>query len=135
MMAPGYVLDASALLALIGDEPGSERVAGALTDGAWMSAVNWSECLTRKSDWGHEPETLRDDLLRRGILGPLLSIRALDARQAEAAASLRTATRPLGLSLGDRACLALGMVSQRVILSADQAWASVPGPIRIELIR
>jgi PIN domain nuclease of toxin-antitoxin system len=130
-----YVLDASALLAVIGGEPGGNRVEEVLGMGAWMSAVSWSECLTRMSDRGFAPDALRDDLRRRGILGPLLSIRAFDARQAETAASLRGQTRSLGLSMGDRACLALGLASERTVLSADRAWRGLPRTFRVEMIR
>jgi PIN domain nuclease of toxin-antitoxin system len=130
-----YVLDASALLALMVGEPGGERVARAMATGAWIGAVNWSEVLTRLAARGFPPETVRADLERRGILGPLLTVRPFDARQAETAAALRDPTRSLGLSMGDRACLALGLVSERPVLSADRAWRGLLGSFRVEMIR
>jgi len=71
----------------------------------------------------------------RRPLGQLLTVVSFDSRQAEEAANLRPLTRHLGLSLGDRACLALGLTLGLPILAADRSWDQLPTDYRIELIR
>lgn len=94
-----YALDASALLCLIDDEPGSERVAAALSS-AVISAVNLAEVASELSDLGADAEAAR------ALLAPLhLSIVPLDGRAVHATGALRSAIRQPELSLGDQACL------------------------------
>jgi PIN domain nuclease of toxin-antitoxin system len=95
------VLDAFALLALIQDEPGSERVAEVL-DGAVISAINLAEVVSRLADRG-----LPGVAIRRQVERLDLGAVPVDADLAYAAGLLRPATRRLGLSLGDRVCIAL----------------------------
>jgi ribonuclease VapC len=110
------VLDASALLATINGEPGAENVAAALA-GAVMSTVNLTEVVTKMIDIGiPEDDAWREaiDLVPRVVdFGPELCRRA---------AQLRSSTRALGLSLGDRACLALAQHLGLPTVTADQAW-------------
>src|SRR5689334_24230576 len=98
---PATVLDASALLALLHAEPGGDLVKGLLQT-ASMSTVNWSEVVQKSLDRKVTVQGLRQDLEALG-----LRILPFTADQAERTAALRAETQHLGLSLGDRACLAL----------------------------
>lgn len=126
----GVVLDASALLAMMRDEPGAARVAMAL-DGALISTVNWAEVAGHYTQRG---VSLKSTRARMATL-PVLIVPATADHALEAAALL-PATRSAGLSLGDRFCLALARGEQRRALTADRAWSmlSLDG-IEIELIR
>lgn len=123
------VLDASALLALFLEEPGADRVLTALRH-CEISSVNAAEVGARLSDRGYDLDELYVDLRDMG-----LAIAAFDGSQAEASARLRSATKALGLSLGDRACLALAQSRNAKVLTADRAWGSLELEIEIELIR
>lgn len=115
------VLDASALLAVLFQEPGAEVVAAQL-DGSSMSTLNYSEVLARFARDGHD--VARVD----GELGRLrLHLVDFDRALAVTAAALVPRCRPLGLSLGDRACLALGLVAAAPVLTADRAWSALDG--------
>jgi ribonuclease VapC len=123
------VLDASAILAAVLREPGGERV-GRLTGSLLVSAVNYAEVGSRLCDLGFEQSFLR------GVASMLgFQIVPLDAQLAEGIADLRAQTRGAGLSLGDRACLALAMSRGAVALTADRAWQKVDLPVEIELVR
>ena len=119
------VLDASAALAYVFAEPGAEAVDGAM-DGAFMSAVNWAEVLSRMAresmplEW---PESSR------------FTIVEFDAAQARTAAELFSATRTLGLSLADRACLGLALTKELPVLTADRVWLGLDLGIEVRLIR
>jgi PIN domain nuclease of toxin-antitoxin system len=119
------VLDASALLALFQDEPGAATVADALGKRALMSAANWAEVLSKLSDAGEAPDGVAQRLEREGVLGTALVVVPLDHAQAMEIARLRVETRPEGLSLGDRACLALGRATRLPVLTTDRAWADL----------
>jgi PIN domain nuclease of toxin-antitoxin system len=123
------VLDASAILAAILSEPGGERI-GVLTGSLLVSAVNYAEVGSRLSDLGFERSFLSETVATLG-----LQVVPLDARQAEDVVDLRAHTRGAGLSLGDRACLALAMSRKAKALTADRAWRQAELPIEIELIR
>src|SRR5579863_2918315 len=99
----GYVLDASALLALLQGEPGSERVVSCIKEGAVISAVNFAEVATKLCESGM-PEPVMHEIL--DVLG--LMIVDFDTTLAYRAALLRPHTKHIGLSLGNRVCLALG---------------------------
>ena len=123
------VLDASALLAWLQAEPGSERVDALLSESA-ISSVNWSEVVQKALDSGVDIMGMREELLALG-----LSIVDFTASQAELAAALRQATRKKGLSLGDRACLALAREKGMPVLTADRAWKSLRLGLKIQLLR
>jgi PIN domain nuclease of toxin-antitoxin system len=123
------VLDASALLAFLFREEGHERVER-LLDGSCMSSVNLSEVISRFVRDGHDAQMVRDRLssLR-------LEIVPFDDRDAMLAASLLPATRPLGLSLADRACLALALRMELPAVTADRAWKDLDVDVEIEVVR
>lgn len=120
--SPRFVLDASAVLALLHDEPGGERVLPML-DGAAMSTVNWSEVLQR-----YEAEGLALDGRREQIESLGVELRPFDARQAELAAELYSATRGTGLGIADRACLALAIDLEAEAVTADRSWGGLEAP-------
>lgn len=127
-MARG-ALDASALLALILGEPGG-AAADAASDGGVVSAVNWSEVEQRLMDLGHDPHPQRVRLIAGG-----LTIHAFDLDDAHGTAVLRHPTRALGLSLADRACLALASRLGVPAYTADRRWAGLDLGIEIVVIR
>lgn len=122
------MLDASALLALLQDEPGAEVVEPRL-DASIISAVNWSEVAQKSLDRGVEVGGLREDL---GALG--LEIVPFTTDDAEATAALRGSTAHLGLSLADRACLALAGRLRTEAFTTDRSWSGV-GSIPVRVIR
>lgn len=130
------VLDASAVLACLQEEKGQDRVEAALDEGpCWMSTVNLCEVLGKLCQMGmplQEAQAAVDDL---GLI-----FVDFDPASAALAASLRVRTRPIGASLGDRACLALAEQAARakaapVVLTAEQGWAKLKWPFKIVAIR
>lgn len=123
------VLDASALLAILNREPGSEQWADAVADGL-ISAVNLSEVVARLLDLGMPVADIRR------AIDPLdLEVVPFDAAQAWTAGLLRPATKAAGLSLGDRACLALGRRMRLPVLTADRAWKIQKVGAQVRLMR
>jgi ribonuclease VapC len=123
------VLDASAAMALLRDEPGAAAIVAQL-EGAIMSAVNFAEVVTKLIDYGRRPEAAREEAQALPI-----EIVPMDVGQALDAGALRAATRHLGLSLGDRACLALGRRLGLPVLTCDRPWASLDLDMEIRLVR
>ena len=123
------VVDASAILALVKGEPGAGVVRARIA-GAVVSTVNLAEVGTKLVDWGMSGAGLRHVILNLGF-----EVRPFDTGQALVAAALRAATRSHGLSLGDRACLALAQSTGLPVLTADRAWRGVGLDVEIEVIR
>jgi ribonuclease VapC len=122
-------LDASAVLALLFGESGAERVAGLIGESC-LSTVNLAEVIGRFVRDGHDPQQVLERLSDSPIeLVPFL------AEDAALAAALIPATRPLGLSLGDRACLALGLARRIPVCTADRAWLAVELDIDVQVVR
>lgn len=113
------VLDASAVLALIRDEPGADKVAAYIGRAA-ISAVNLQEVVKELLLSGLDEATTRE------LLGELrLDVRAHDTDAAYAAAALHAQTREFGRGLGDRSCLALAVQLDVPALTADREWKKV----------
>lgn len=129
------VLDASALLAYLRDEPGADIVAEAVAGGARLSMVNLAEVLTIAADRGADPRELMTRLTRQGLLGGAVAIEDLTVDDAVEIARLRPLTRETGLSLGDRACLALARRLRAPVLTADRAWLDLELGVTLESIR
>jgi ribonuclease VapC len=123
------VHDASSLLALAFREPGSDVVKANLRD-SLISSVNWSEFVQKVQQRGGNITPLANILETLG-----LSIVPFETSTAELAASLYPQTKPFGLSLGDRACLALALETQCEAYTADKTWASLQLAIPIRVIR
>lgn len=132
---PGPVLDASALLAYLGDETGAEVVSEAITGGAIISAVNLGEALSTVASRGADPEAIARDLTARGLLGGAIVVESFTVADAIETARLRPITRSAGLSLGDRVCLALGRRLAAMVLTADQAWSTIKVDVDVRSIR
>ena len=130
----GAVLDASALLAFINDEPGVDRVGEAIARGALVSAVNWAEVLAKLVVVGGEPNEVAAIALPVGD-GGRLQLVPFDDEQARESARLIRKTRSLGLSLADRAALALAGLRGVPVLTTDRVWRSLRLSIKIEVIR
>ena len=132
---PGIVLDSSAFLAYLLSEPGAELVKQSLVGSAAMSAVNFAETLSKLSDLGQDVDEAVRRLAQRGLTGAALLVFPLDERQALEIARLRRETRALGLSLSDRACLALGRVLGLPVGTADRLWQSLELSVEVRAIR
>jgi ribonuclease VapC len=122
-------IDASALLAMLFAEPGAEVVADAIAGGAVMSAVNYSEVETVLVRQRRDPETILRPVRQQLPVEPFADADAL------AAAALHPRTAGKGLSLGDRACLALAQRLGVPAVTAEHAWAELHLDIAVELIR
>ena len=131
----GAVLDASALLAYLNREAGAEAVADELGVGASMSAVNFAEVLSTAADRAVEPEQLIARLTEVGVLNGAISLEPFTGSDASTVASLRPTACDVGLSLGDRACLALARRLDAPAVTADAALAEVDVGVEIRLIR
>lgn len=123
------VLDSSCLLAIIFQEPGIEKAVAALRS-AVISSVNVVEVISRQADRGMD----RDLALANYRDFEVPSV-AFDETLAVLAGELRILTRHQGLSLGDRACLALAIRENATAVTADRKWADLRVGCRIELIR
>src|SRR5438067_13646543 len=135
MPSSSSVLDASAVLAYLQVEPGAPRVAQEIAHVALIGAVNWAEVLSKLAERGLVPAQVEADLRARHILDAGLQVVPFDAAQARAAGELRPLTRAAGLSLGDRACLALALTRQAGVLTTERRWAGVSVGVAVEVIR
>lgn len=122
------VLDASALIALLRDEPGAERVAARLA-GSAISVANLSEVIALFARGGAAPPAIH------AVLDPLPIARVpMDEALAYDAGMLQPLTRSAGLSLGDRICLALARRLAVPALTADRAWLGVAAAVGAEVV-
>ena len=130
----GGVLDASAILALIFDEPGGEAVAEHL-DGGTITAIGLAEVLTKHLDRGLETDGVARDLVALGVrVEPVtaadaegqLELRRLDLARSDGGARL---------SMADRTCLAVAWRLGRPVLTADRLWAELDLPVEVILVR
>ena len=123
------VLDASAILVLLRREPGFEKVAAVMND-ARVSAVTLAEVGSFLAKAGHSVAQMRAtlDSLRLGVV-------AFDEQQAIEAARLRPLTMSIGLSLGDRACLALAGLRGLPAMTTDRSWATLNLGVDVNVVR
>ena len=128
------VLDASAVLAFLGNEPGAERVAAALSQTCRISAVNWAEVLARRPNPRQSPD---DSSLIQLVSGddPLLRVVPFDEAHARETARIKTVTTGVPLSLADRACLALGVLDGLPVLTTDRVWRSLRLKVKVVVVR
>jgi ribonuclease VapC len=123
------VLDASAILAYLRDEPGADTVERAIARGAAVSTVNLSEVCAKLNDHGVTPKQSTQT-----IEDLALTIEPFLRPDAECAGAWRTSTRQFGLSLGDRACLALAYRLGTPAVTTDRAWEGLPLPVEVKII-
>lgn len=113
------VLDASAVLAMLRDEPGGDVVAEYIGRAA-ISAVNLQEVAKEMLREGATLEAARRALDELG-----LDVRAHDAEAAYRSADLYAQTKQYGRGLGDRSCMALGLQLGLLVLTTDREWRQV----------
>lgn len=127
--SPVSVLDASAVLVLLFDEPGAKQVADAVAEGAALSTVNYSEVASVLARTQRNVESILRTLTDQVALEPFTVEDAL------VTAALAEPTRASGLSLGDRACLALAKRFAVRAVTSDRNWAELDLGIAVHLVR
>lgn len=123
------MLDASAVLAMMLGEEGGDHVRDRL-GASQISAVNLSEVVAKLQEGG-----VPDDVIASSLAELNFDVFAFDHSQAVRAGMLRTATRGLGLSLGDRACLSAAESCNAVAVTTDRAWTKLEVDIVVEVLR
>jgi PIN domain nuclease of toxin-antitoxin system len=127
-MAGRLILDSSALLALLQQETGAERVAG-IIDQARMSVVNYAEIVSYYAKLGSSRDAID------AMLEPLpLTLVPADTELAADAGMLRPVTAEAGLSVGDRFCLALARREGLEAWTADRAWTRVARKVNVKIV-
>ncbi|MEQ1866033.1 MAG: type II toxin-antitoxin system VapC family toxin [Micropepsaceae bacterium] len=122
------VVDASALIAILKNEPGADIAARHMIEPV-MSTANLAETLTRMAEDGGDAVAIKAHLDESIRFVPVSDDHAL------AAAQLRIPTKRLGLSLGDRLCLALGLEEGLPVLTAERRWKEINIGVDVVLIR
>lgn len=124
------MLDASAILALVHRERGHEKLTLSLLDGSAASTVNLTEVQGKLVSQGWPSGQAWED-----ATGFISSIVAFDDEQAKIAGDLILRTKPFGLSLGDRACLALAIVLGAPVYTAENIWKKLKLDVSVHIIR
>lgn len=124
------VLDASALLAVLNREPGAERLTSQLLSAAISSTVNLAEVQSKLVSRGIKPDEAWE-----ATISPIRESAVFTDEQAKIAGSLIVRTSGFGLSIGDRACLALGIALKAPVYTADRSWKNLKLGVRIHLVR
>ena len=124
------MLDASAILAVVGGESGAEKLTPDLLARAVGSTVNLAEVQTKLVSRGWTSEQAWED-----ATSPVREVVSFDEEQARIAGDLVIQTRHLGLSFGDRACLTLGIALKLPVYTAEKAWKKLKVGVRIHVIR
>ncbi len=124
------VLDASAVLAVLTGESGGDKLTPEMLSSAISSTVNLAEVHGKLVGRGLDPRDAWE-----ATFSPIREAAVFTAEQARIAGNLIAQTRQLGLSLGDRACLALGLALKAPVYTADKSWKNLKIGIRIHVIR
>lgn len=124
-----FVLDASAVLAVLHGEPGADRVID-IIEQASISVVNVAEIAAKLQERG-----MPNDRVRANIAALNLRVAPFDQEAAIATGLMRAATRKAGLSLGDRACLTLAASIGAIAVTTDRAWQNLELGIAVDLVR
>ena len=124
------VLDASAILAIIFDEPGKEKLTPEILDRSVVGTVNLAEVQTKAIKKGLEPEVAWETA---SVL--VSAVEPFTADHARIAGDLITTTERYGLSLGDRSCLALAIALNAPVYTTEQVWRNLDVGIPIYVIR
>lgn len=123
------VIDASAVLALLNQESGSEEILQYIGKAA-ISSVNLSEVIAKLADAGIPEADINQILLNLN-----LEVVVFNEEQALKAGMMRPATKSIGLSFGDRACLALGIVLNQPVVTTVRLWSNLSVGIEIRVVR
>jgi ribonuclease VapC len=124
------VLDASAVMAVLNSETGADKLTPQLLSMAMTSTINLAEVHGKLIQRGFSPDdawTAANGTIHEAV--------AFTAEHAKTAGDLVIQTRALGLSLGDRACLALAIALQATVYTADRSWKNLNVGVRIHVIR
>ncbi|MGA2205749.1 MAG: type II toxin-antitoxin system VapC family toxin [Terracidiphilus sp.] len=124
------VLDASAMLALLQNERGAEKLTDEILDDAVASTVNLAEVQSKLVKKGQPPGEAWED-----VLSTVTAAEPFTSEQAKIAGSLIAKTEKYGLSLGDRSCLALAIALQAPVYTTEQAWRNLKVGVPIHVIR
>ncbi|MGH8611688.1 MAG: type II toxin-antitoxin system VapC family toxin [Gammaproteobacteria bacterium] len=124
------VLDASAVLAYLQQEPGMDVVRNAMQEGSTINTVNLAEVCAKLKGRGVEPRPIVERLKALG-----LDVTAFSEEDAMCSGEMVPMTQPLELALGDRACLASCRRLSAAALTAEKAWARLELGIEVRLIR
>ncbi len=124
------LLDASAVLGYLNNEPGMAFIEGVLLSGqACISQVNQAEVISKLLDWGLSFDEAQQTLSKLALASePFSPEIALET------ARLRPLTRDHGLSLGDRACLATARLRQHQVLTGDRDWLKVAVALGLTIV-
>lgn len=122
-------------MALIHKENGQSAVAVALAGRSAISVVNWAEVLSKVAERGGDPVALELDYRESGFIGRTLVIEGMTEADCVQVARLRPLTIRQGLSLADRACLALAARLGVPVLTTDRSWAEAEIEAEVQLIR
>ena len=128
-MSDVHVLDASAILCMLFQEKGAETVE-ALLGSAIVSTVNYAEAISKLHERNVDENTISSILTN--FKPPIFDF---DVQQSIRTAALRNVTRSKGLSLGDRACLALAASRNAIAVTTDKAWKDFDSIARVLLVR
>ena len=124
------VLDASAILAIIFHERGAEKLTDEILDYAVASTVNLAEVQSKLVKKGYIPEEAWGDALEL-----VTAVEPFTSEQARIAGDLIAKTEKLGLSLGDRSCLALAIALKAPVYTTEQAWKDLKVGVPVHVIR
>lgn len=130
MNSTRVVVDSSAVLAVIYRERGADQLSPELLANAVMSSVNLAEVHSKLVATGWDAEQAWEDCVV--VVDEILPFTTDHAKRA---GTMISKTRPLGLSLGDRACLALALEHNAPVYTADRSWKNLKLPIPVHLIR
>lgn len=130
MNSNSAVLDSSVILAVIHGEPGSDKVLPELLANSIVSSVNLAEVQGKLVSKGWDAEQAWED-----ATGVIDRVVPFSLEHARTVGNLISETRSLGLSLADRACLALGLALNAPVYTADRSWKNLKLGLRINVIR
>ena len=122
------VFDASPLIAILKGEPGAD-IAASYIQGAMMSTVNYAEVITYFAHLG-----LTENEVEQLTAEQPVHYVPLSPSQASRAGMLVAQTKPYGLSLGDRCCLALALEYSATVVTADRAWLDLAEPLGLDIV-
>jgi len=124
------VLDASAILAIIFQERGKEKLTDEIMDSAVASTVNLAEVQSKLIQKGYDSDEAWED-----VFSLVPAAKPFSSEQAKIAGNLFATTHPYGLSLGDRSCLALAIALKAPVYTTEQIWRNLQVGVPIHVIR